>query len=171
MIRLLLLTGCRRDEVLTLQWSFVDFEFGCLRLPDSKTGAKVVRLGAAALDLLAGLPRLGDSPYVFPCTRRRVGAGHFVGVERIWRRVRAGAGLDGVRLHDLRHTFASWSVMGGGNLYVTGALLGHKSASTTARYAHVADDPIRAAADKVAGTLSAALGGGKGEVVTLRRKS
>jgi integrase len=166
-IRLLLLTGCRLSEILTLQWSFVDFERSCLRLPDSKTGAKVVRLGAPALDLIASLPRFA-SPFVFPGARRaivspnrtrRVGAGHFVGIERIWQRVRARAGLEEVRLHDLRHTFASWSVMGGATLHITGALLGHRQVGTTMRYAHLAEDPLQAAAERVAGTIAGALGG------------
>jgi integrase len=176
-IQLLLFTGCRRSEILTLQWSFVDLERCCLRLPDSKTGAKVVRLGAPALDLLSGLPRFA-SPFVFPAARgvnkspdreRRVGAGHFVGIERIWQRVRARAGIGDVRLHDLRHTFASWSVMGGATLHMTGALLGHRQAGTTMRYAHLADDPVQAAADRVARAIAGALGAGEpANVVNLR---
>jgi integrase len=175
-IRLLLLTGCRRDEILTLQWSFVDFERTCLRLPDSKTGAKVVRLGAPALDLLASLPRFA-SPFVFPAARggntssdhkRRISAGHFVGIERIWQRVRARSELENVRLHDLRHTFASWSVMGGATLHMTGALLGHRQAGTTMRYAHLADDPVQAAADRVAGTIASALGRGDAPPMVVR---
>lgn len=164
-IRLLLLTGCRLSEILTLQWSFIDFEHSVLRLPDSKTGAKVVRLGAPALDLLAKLPRF-EGPFVFPRARgakvapdrkRRVGAGHFVGIERIWQRVRARAALDDVRLHDLRHTFASWGVMGGVSLHMTGALLGHRQSQTTMRYAHLADDPLQAAAERVAGRIAATM--------------
>jgi integrase len=167
-IRLLMLTGCRRAEILTLRWSFVDFDRSCLRLPDSKTGDKVVRLGAPALDLLADLPRFAHSPFVFPALRhttpggkRRVGAGHFVGIERVWSRVRNRAGIDDIRLHDLRHTYASWAVMGGMTLPMIGELLGHRQPSTTARYAHLADDPLRAAADRVAGTIASALNGGE----------
>jgi len=174
-IRLLALTGCRLGEIMSLEWSFVDFERSCLRLPASKTGAKVVRLGAPALDLLADLPRFASpdssspSPFVFPAARgantspdrtRRIGAGHFVGIERIWQRVRARAGLADVRLHDLRHTYASWSVMGGATLHMTGALLGHRQAGTTMRYAHLAEDPVQAAAERVAGTIAGALGNG-----------
>jgi integrase len=179
-IRLLLLTGCRLSEILTLEWSFMDFERSCLRLPDSKTGAKVVRLGAPALDLIAGLPRY-VSPFVFPAARganaspnraRRIGAGHFVGIERIWQRVRGRAGLDDVRLHDLRHTFASWSVMGGATLHMTGTLLGHRQAGTTMRYAHFAEDPVQAAAERVAGTIAGALGSAKAaEVVDIRAQA
>jgi integrase len=109
---------------------------------------------------------------ISPKRQRRVGAGHFVGIERVWQRVRVKAMLDNVRLHDLRHTFASWSVMDGVPLYVTGQLLGHKNASTTERYSHVANDPIQAAADKVSAKLAAALAGGKkGQVVPLRKPS
>jgi integrase len=179
-IRMLILTGCRVSEILTLKWEHIDIEHGCLRLPDSKTGPKAVRLGAPALELLSGLPRLKDNPFVFPAARganrsperkRRVGDGHFVGLGRIWDRVRDRAELDGVRLHDLRHTYASWAVMGGVNLHMTGVLLGHRQPATTARYAHISDDPLKAAADKVAATLAAALGGAKSaEVADLRQK-
>ena len=156
-IRLLVLTGCRLSEITTLEWTFVDFERSCLRLPDSKTGAKVVRLGAPALNLLSKLPRF-DNPFIFPVTRQgRGGPGHFVGVNHIWLRIRAKSGLGDVRLHDLRHTFASWSVMGGTTLHVTGALLGHRQPQTTARYAHLAEDPVQAAADRVAGSIAGAL--------------
>jgi integrase len=161
-IKLLLFTGCRRDEVLSLRWSFVDFERGCFRLPDSKIGARTIRLGAPALELLRSLPRF-NSPFAFPATRRpstgkrHIAAGHFVGIEPIWSRIRARAGLHDVRLHDLRHTFASWSVMSGASLHITGAMLGHRLPSTTSRYAHLADDPVQAAADRVAATLAGAL--------------
>jgi integrase len=106
------------------------------------------------MELLAGLPRF-SSPFVFPAARgantspgrtRRSGAGHFVGIERIWYRIRARAAIADVRLHDLRHNFASWAVMGGASLHMTGALLGHRQAATTARYAHLADAPQQAAA-------------------------
>jgi integrase len=173
------LTGCRRNEILTLEWSFIDFEHGHMRLPDSKSGAKTVHLGPPALDVLAALPRF-TSVFVFPATRgsnpsptrsRRVGAGHFVGIERIWQRVRARAGIEDAHLHDLRHTFASHSVMGGATLHMTGALLGHRQASTTQRYAHLAADPQKAAAARVASSIAGALGGGKGDdVVPLRRR-
>jgi integrase len=162
-IRLLVLTGCRREEIMTLQWPFVDFEHGCFRLPDSKTGAKIVRLGTAALDLLAALPRF-NSPFVFPVARvtkaspkRRVGAGNFIGIEPIWRRVRKRAGLEDVRLHDLRHSFGSVAADAGLGLPIIGAMLGHRQASTTARYVHIGHDPVQAAADQTAGAIAKAL--------------
>ncbi|MDP6390861.1 MAG: site-specific integrase, partial [Alphaproteobacteria bacterium] len=122
-IRLLVLTGCRKSEILTLQWEHVDFDLGALRLPDSKTGAKVVPLGAPALELLASLPRLEGNPYVLP--GHKDGA-HFVGLQKVWERVRAKAKLPDVRIHDLRHSFASVGAASGDSLLVIGALLGHR---------------------------------------------
>jgi integrase len=176
-IRLLLLSGCRRDEILSLEWPCVDFERNALRLPDTKTGAKTVRLAAPAIDTISALPRFAGTSFVFPMAKgssasvkhgRRAGAGHFVGIERAWQRIRKNAGLEDVRLHDLRHTFAAWSVSGGTSLHMTGNLLGHRQAATTMRYAHLADDPAQAAAERVGGALAAALDGRKGaEVVEL----
>ncbi|MBF0311091.1 MAG: tyrosine-type recombinase/integrase, partial [Magnetococcales bacterium] len=166
-LRLLLLTGMRYGEVLTLQWSFIDFERGCLRLPDSKTGAKVVHVGAAALALLAGLPRVEGNPYCFPGTIQ----GQFlVGLPRIWSRIRQRAGLSDVRLHDARHGFASVGVMSGMGLPIVGALLGHTQASTTQRYAHLSADPLKVAADRISGHIAAALGGKPtAEVIPLQK--
>ncbi len=157
-VRLLLFTGCRLSEILTLQWPHVDFDRGCLRVPDSKSGAKTVHLGPPAIELLAELPRF-SSPFVFPAARAgRAGSGHFVGISDIWQRIRVRADIEDVRLHDLRHTFASWAVMGGASLHMTGALLGHRQPSTTAKYAHLAAEPQQAAAARVAGSIAGALG-------------
>ncbi|HKI01168.1 MAG TPA: site-specific integrase [Thermoanaerobaculia bacterium] len=155
-IRLLLLTGARRDEVLTLRWSDVDFERSALRLPDSKTGAKVIPLGPAALSLLALAPRLEENPYVIP--GRRVG-GRLVGIHRPWVRIRDRAGLENVRLHDLRHSFASIGAAAGLGLPILGAILGHRSHATTARYAHLDDDPRRVGAARISDEIAAALSG------------
>ncbi|MEO5345833.1 MAG: site-specific integrase [Magnetococcus sp. YQC-9] len=163
-LRLLLLTGMRRGEVLTLQWAHVDIERGCLRLPDSKTGAKVVHLGAAALELLSGLPRIQGNPFCFPGA---IEGQPLVGLPRIWRKIRERAGLEDVRIHDTRHGFASVGVMSGMGLPVVGALLGHKTPNMTARYAHLADDPVKLAADRISGQIAAALNGNKGEVVPM----
>ncbi len=161
-IKLLLLTGGRRGEILGLQWQHVDFERQCLRLPDSKTGAKIIYLNAPALEILAGLPRISTNPFVIP------GRGEgkpLVGINKFWFCVRALAGLTGVRLHDLRHSFASMGVLGGLGLPVIGAILGHKHAATTARYAHLSADPIRAANDVVGRRIATAMksnfGGGE----------
>jgi len=151
-IRLLLLSGCRKSEILSLQWDWVDVERGVLRLPDSKTGAKMVPLAAAAVKLLVGLPRSGD--YVLPAAK---GTGHYTGLQKDWARVRARAGLGGVRIHDLRHSFASFAVADGNSLYLIGKVLGHKQARTTEIYAHLADDPIRAVADRTAARIVAAM--------------
>lgn len=155
-IRLLMLTGCRKSEVLTLQWEHVDMERGCLRLPDSKSGEKVVPLGAPALKLLDTLPRLEGNPYVLWGEKK---GAHLVGLPRVWARIRARANLDGVRLHDLRHSFASVGAGAGMGLPIVGKLLGHRDPKTTARYAHVADDPAKAAADRIASTISGAMRG------------
>jgi integrase len=118
-----------------------NFERACLCLPDSKTGAKQVSLGPAALALLSEARRLEGNPYVVP--GRRSG-GRLVGLQRPWARIRERAGLDDVRLHHLRHTFASYGAAAGLGLPVLGAILGHLNQATTARYAHLADDPRRA---------------------------
>jgi integrase len=99
-IRLLLFTGCRKSEILTLKWEHVDFHRGCLRLPESKTGAKVVLLGAPALLLLNSLTRTENNPYVLPSANL---GGHLVGLPKAWERIREAAKLTDVRLHDLRH--------------------------------------------------------------------
>lgn len=153
-VRLLIMTGCRKGEILTLQWRHVDFERSCLRLPDSKTGAKVVPVGGAALKILEGLPHLKDNPYVLP--GEKAGA-HFVGLPRVWEKIRASADLDGVRLHDLRHSFASVGAASGDSLLMIGKLLGHRDSSTTARYAHLADDPLKATADRISEKIAAAM--------------
>lgn len=156
-IRLLLLTGARKSEILGLKWEWVDFERGCLRLPDSKTGAKAIPLGAPALELLASLARIEGSPFVFPAEK---GNGHLIGVPKVWQRIRALAGLGDVRLHDLRHSFASFAVASGNSLYLVGKVLGHRQARTTEVYAHVHDDPLRAVADRTAAGIASALKGG-----------
>ncbi len=165
-IRLLILTGARKSEILTLKWEHVDTERSCLRLPDSKTGAKVIPLGAAALEALSEIPRIEGNPYVFPGLEDR----HFVGLQRAWERIRKRAGLEDVRLHDLRHSFASVAVAGGDSLYLVGKVLGHKQAGTTERYVHLSDDPVHAVADRTASSIAAAMNskpGGKAQVVPL----
>lgn len=161
-IRLLAVTGARRNEIEALQWSEVDQERGVLRLADSKTGAKVIPLAPAAQVILSELPKVKGSKWVFPAVS---GDGHFQGLGKIWREVRTSAGLDGVRLHDLRHTFASFGAAGGLSLPLIGALLGHKQAATTQRYAHLADDPVKRAADQAGSAVAAAMGANDGEVV------
>jgi integrase len=111
-IRLLLLTGCRKSEILSLRWDWVDIERSCLRLPDSKSGAKVVPFASAALEILSGLSR--RSEFVLPAAK---GNGRYVGVQKHWECFRARAELPGLRLHDLRHSFASFAIAGGVSLH------------------------------------------------------
>jgi integrase len=155
-IRLLMLTGCRKTEILSLRWVYVDAERACLRLPDSKTGAKVVPLATAALELLHELPRTAE--WVLPAAK---GKGHLVGLQKAWETVRDKAKMPGLRLHDLRHSFASFAVADGHSLYMIGKVLGHKQARTTEGYAHLAADPIKAVADRTAARISAAMNSGK----------
>jgi integrase len=162
-VRVLLLTGCRKSEILTLRWDWVDFERGCLRLPDSKTGAKIVPLASAALELLAELRH--RSVFVLPATK---GAGHYTGLQKDWERVRVRAGLTGLRLHDLRHSFASFAVADGHTLFMVGKVLGHKQARTTEAYAHLAADPVRAVADRTASRIAAAMRGVAGGAKVLK---
>lgn len=156
-IRLLALTGARRNEVLSLRWLYVDLEGARLNLPDSKTRKKSIPLNAAALAVLSGLPRVAGNSHVFPGPGT---SGHIVDLKKPWTRVRERAGLSDVRLHDLRHSFASFGAASGMGLPVIGALLGHREVRTTARYAHLADDPLRAASEAIAGRVVTALDGG-----------
>lgn len=169
-VRLLLLTGCRKSEVLSLRWSYVDFERGYLRLPDSKTGEKTVAIGAPALKLLSDTPRMSE--WVFPAAS---GPGHLIGLPRAWDTLREWCGLEDVRLHDLRHSFASVGAVSGDSLPVIGALLGHADSKTTSRYAHLTADPVKAAADRIASTIADAMNGpsaGGGEIIEMpKRKS
>lgn len=145
--KLLLFTGARLSEVLTLRWEWIDWHRGLARLPDSKTGRKNLVLPTPALDLLQVLPAKSATGYVLPGIR--VGS-HFVGIQKPWQRTRKLAGLEDVRLHDLRHAFASVAVSAGDSLYAVGAILGHRHAETTQRYAHLSIDPVHAVADKTA---------------------
>jgi integrase len=153
-IRLLVFTGARLGEVLSLRWEWVDLAEGELRLPDSKTGAKVIHLNAPARAVLAGLPRLKGNPFVI--VGAKVGRS-LVNLEKPWRRVRKAALLDDVRLHDLRHSHASVGVASGLSLSLIGGLLGHSKPATTARYAHLADDPLKAASELVGRRIAEAM--------------
>lgn len=153
-IRLLLLTGCRLREIQTLKWEHVDLGAGLLRLPDSKTGAKLVAIGGAAVDVLKSIPKVKDNPYVIT---GKLSGQHLTDMQRPWRRLRKCADLEDVRIHDLRHSFASDALQLGEDLPMIGKLLGHTQVQTTARYAHLKTEPIRAAADKVADAIEKAL--------------
>lgn len=153
-IRLLILTGARLREILHAKWEHVDFERGVILLPDSKTGKKTIYLSAAALEILAGLPRLAGNPYVFP------GSGEGkprADLKKPWAAISKGAGLGGVRIHDLRHSFASFGAGASMGLPIIGKLLGHSQPATTARYAHLDADPMRRAVETIGATIGAAL--------------
>jgi integrase len=165
-VRLLSFTGARKSEITGLSWSEVDFDRNCLRLADSKTGAKVIPLGPPALEVLSLIDRVEGSALVFPAES---GTGAFQGTEKIWRKVRKAAGLADVRIHDLRHSFASAGLMAGDNLAIIGKLLGHANVKTTSRYAHLADDPVKQAADRISNSIAAAMSGKTAEVLPMKR--
>jgi integrase len=149
-----MVTGSRLREILHLRWREVDLSLGLLLLPDSKSGRKTIILSAPAIKILSGLRRNGE--YVFPGTdegkpRRDL--------KKPWAAVTKRAGLIGLRIHDLRHSYASVAVgkelqLG---LPVIGKLLGHSQLSTTARYAHLGDEPLRAASEAVAMKIAGAM--------------
>ena len=165
-IRLLTFTGARKSEITGLKWLEVDFERTSLRLGDSKTGAKVIPLGPPALTILAATEMREGTDWVFPAES---GRSTFQGTEKVWHKVRAEAKMPDLRIHDLRHSFASMGLAAGDNLAIIGKLLGHADVKTTARYAHLADDPVRQAAVRISGSIAAALDGNNGEVVKLRK--
>jgi integrase len=165
-IRLLLFTGCRLREILHLQWEHVDLERGLLFLPESKTGRKTIILNAPALPVLSGLDRLGS--YVIPGNDPEKPRAD---LKRPWDAVARRAGLDGVRLHDLRHTYASFGAGGGLGLPIIGKLLGHTQASTTQRYAHLDNDPLRRAAESIGSRIKAAMDGKASAKVIAMKKS
>jgi integrase len=156
-IKLLVFTGARLGEILSLEWSWIDFERGEARLPDSKSGPKALHLPPPALAILAELPRHDGNAHVI--IGQKPGAA-LVNLEKPWRAIRAAAELDDVRLHDLRHAFASVAASSGMGLPIIGKMLGHSQAATTFRYAHLASDPVKAAAAAVAGKIAAAMGSG-----------
>ena len=166
-IRFLLLSGWREQEALTLRWDAVDLTTGRVSLSETKTGRSWRSLGLAAIDVLQSVPRVDGSPFVFPS---RSADAPLIEIKHLWHAVRYAAELDDVRLHDLRHTFASAAVEGGTPLYTTGALLGHRDVKSTARYGHLADDPMKRAADATASVISARLAGRKTAVAKLSQK-
>lgn len=184
-LRLYILTGARRGEILGLTWDMVDLERGLLFLPDSKTGQKSIVLNAPARTILASLPRVDR--YVIPGQPKLMPNGIYesrprADLKRPWSLVRKRAGLHAddenplsqirVRLHDLRHTHASFGVGASVGLPIVGKLLGHKQARTTERYAHLEDDPVRKASEMIGTRLSYAMGDPRqetGNVIPLKQ--
>jgi integrase len=165
----LILTGARLREILHAQWPYVDFERGILFLQDSKTGKKPVYLSAAALAILAALPRVGGNPHVIAGAKDGAPRSD---LKKPWAAVKRAAGLEDVRLHDLRHSFASIGAGASMGLPIIGKLLGHTQAATTARYAHLDADPMRRAVNTIGATITAAMEGKKGgEVVPFKKSS
>lgn len=156
-IRLLLLTGARAGEILGLQWHWIDWRQGQARLPDSKTGPKTLYFSPEALTVLRAIPRTIESPYVLPGIKP---GRPYVGIRLTWEHFRLTVGLDEVRLHDLRHTYAAYAVGAGATLPQIGALLGHKHPQATARYAHIAPQVAHAAAAQTGAALARVLKGG-----------
>lgn len=150
--RLLILTGARMREILTLKWEYV--HDGVLVLPDSKTGAKRIVLGKEAGEVLSRIEKLPENPHVIT---GKIAGQHWNDLERPWRRIRAKAALPDVRIHDLRHSFASFAASAGESLMMIGKLLGHSQAQTTARYAHLAPDPVNETADRVTALIASAM--------------
>ena len=153
--RLLMLTGCRRNEILTLRWEDVDLEAGELRLRDAKTGARSVALSPAARKVLSALPRKSNNPWVIagPEAGR-----HLSNLNSPWLVIRKRAGLEDVRIHDLRHSFTSRALALGESLTMIGKLLGHRQVQTTARYAHLVRDSVKTSAARVALSIAADTG-------------
>jgi integrase len=150
-IRLLLFTGCRLNEILTLRWEHVETD--CLHLADSKSGPRTIHLNASARDVLAKLPRISGNQFVIVGQAGK----HLADLERPWRRLRRAALLDDVRLHDLRHSFASIAVVGGLPLELIGGLLGHRHATMTEHYAHLGSDPLKTAVEAVGKLIEEAM--------------
>jgi integrase len=150
-----MLTGARLSEILTLEWQFVDLERSLLFLPDSKTGEKVITLNSQAVALLKDLPRLANNPFVLPGQRH---GQHLINIRLPWLEICKRAKVRNVRIHDLRHSFASVAGASGGSLPLIGKLLGHSQAQTTSRYVHVAGNPVTELAENTGRTIATALG-------------
>jgi integrase len=151
-IWLLILTGARHSEIRKLLWSEVDLSRRRLRLRESKTNEKTIYLSDAAVEILASIPRLDDNPHVI--CGEKIGA-CLVNLQKPWRRIRQMADLDDVRIHDLRHSFASFAAARGHSLQAIGALLGHAQTSTTARYAHLTENGVARTNDDVCALIAA----------------
>lgn len=154
-IRLLLLTGCRLSEILTLKWEYIDLYQHRINFPDSKTGKKTIYLSPFAIEVLTGIEKKLENPYVI---YGAVEGRHLVNLRKAWCRIRARAGLDDVRIHDLRHSFASVGAASGLSLPIIGALLGHTQAQTTSRYTHLIGQPLKEATNLIGEKMKSIVG-------------
>ncbi len=154
-VRLSMLTGRRLSEIQRLRREHVNLQAGELRLPDTRAGARVVRPGEPAIAVLRGIGRDDGNPWAIAGRKPHR---HLTDLQHPWRRIRARASLDGVRIHDLRHSFASGGLPVGKGLPMIGKLLGHTQVRTTARYAHLANDPVKSAANRIAGRIAEVAG-------------
>ena len=167
-IRLLMLTGARLREILNARWDWIDLSRGVMFLPTSKTGKKPLYLSAAAQSVLAGIRRVEGNEYII--AGAKLGAPR-ADLKRPWNAIRRVAGLDGLRLHDLRHSFASVGAGTSLGLPILGKLLGHSQPATTARYAHLDADPMLRAAETIGTSILAAMDRhGSGSVVPMRAR-
>ena len=156
--RLLVLTGARLSEIQKLKWDEVDLANGLILLKEHKSdrhGAKAIPLSQAASRILESIERVDENPYVFVGMKENQ---HIIDLQRPWRRIRSRAGLSDVRIHDLRHTFASMGISVGGSLPIIGGLLGHRTPQATAVYAHLAADPLRQTTEQVGTVIGNAFG-------------
>ena len=154
-VRLLMLTGCRFGEIASLEWDWIKDRR--IHLPDSKSGPRTVWLSSAARAVIDAIPRYGpDCPYLFPA---RPPTRPIDTIQRQWDRIRDEAGLPGLRLHDLRHSWASTAAMNGVDMVTIAKLLGHALVETTERYVHLSDRSVADAADRVSNRIHAALTG------------
>jgi len=152
-IKLLILTGCRKGEILNLKWDYINFKNSCINLPDSKTGEKEIHLNPSAMSILQSLEKKSDYIFVSRVQNKKI-----TGISTTWKKIRKIADLTNVRPHDLRHTFATHAVNDGLSLPIIAKILGHKDLKTTQRYAHLHEDPVKKANNKVSLKLKKALG-------------
>jgi integrase len=155
-VRLLIFTGARSDEILTLEWAWVKFDESALLLPKGKAGKRRIALNAAAIEVLKAIPRVRGNPYVI--VGKKPGT-HLVSLQKPWKIVCARAKVKDCRIHDLRHSYASFAAADGLSLHMIGKLLGHKLPTTTNRYTHLTEEALRRANDNLGERLGALLGG------------
>ena len=163
-VRLLALTGCRLSEVIRLRWDDVDLEGHQLNIRDAKAGGRLQTVGAETVAFLAALPRQEGCPWVLPHTDAAKHLPDYT-LKKAWRRIRTRAGLQDVRLHDLRHTVGTYAGQTGANAFLIRDKLGHATTAMTAQYVNHSHDPVRQLSDRVEGRIAAAMGGGGGAVV------